>query len=305
MINEQDIRGLHPGHDEWHTHLDNIGPSTPIKRLFSVGRALPDPFRSVAIVGTRRPTVTGLELAHEFARSLAEAGFAIISGLALGIDAAAHRGALEVGGQTVAVLGCGLDVPYPQKNQSLRRQIATRGTLITEYEQGVGPTAWHFPARNRIIVGLAERVLVVEGGLRSGALITARIAGDAGRQIFAVPGSPRNAIAVGPNELIRRNEAALVTTPEQLFEELAMTLTWDKPFESGDRISLSDPEIRVLHALEAVPTSTSKIGYAVGLAPGEVALTLSKLELRGLARRNRTGQFEITHAGVRVSLESA
>lgn len=298
-------RVIGPEDSEWHGHLDDLGPATSIRTLFAIGRRLPDPMRSVAIVGTRRPTVAGLEIAHEFGKALAEAGLAVISGLALGIDAAAHRGALEGGGHTVAVLGCGLDVPYLEKNLPLRRQIAARGTIVSEYEDGTPPTSWHFPARNRVIVGLAERVLVVEGGLRSGAMITARISCDAGRTTFAVPGSPRNAVAIGPNELIRRNEAALVAKPEHLFEELASQLTWEKPFQRGDRISLAEPEKRVLHALDAVPVSAAKVGHAVSMPPGEVALNLSKLELRGLARRTRTGHFEITDAGLRVSLESA
>ena len=297
-------RTLLASSDEWHTHLLNIGPAEPVKKLFAVGRRLPDPMRSVAIVGTRRPTVAGREMAYAMARSLAEAGFAVVSGLALGIDAAAHRGALDGGGHTVAVLGCGLDVRYLEKNLPLRKQISLRGTLVSEYPLGTPPNSWHFPARNRIIVGLAERVLVVEGGMRSGALITARIAADAGRTVFAIPGSPRNAVAIGPNELIRRNEAALVTKAEDLFEELASQLTWDQPYAAGDRIQLSEPEERVLHALDALPVSAAKLGNAVSMAPGEVALNLSKLELRGLARRNRMGQFEITEAGLRVSLDS-
>lgn len=305
MTDEQSQRVLGPGDAEWHPHLDNLGPATTIEKLFAIGRPLPDPLQSVAIVGTRRPTVAGLEVAREFGKAIAEAGFAVISGLALGIDAAAHRGALEVGGHTVAVLGCGLDVPYLEKNLPLRRQIAARGTIVSEYPDGTPPNPWHFPARNRIIVGLAERILVVEGGLRSGAMITARISGDAGRTTFAVPGSPRNAVAIGPNELIRRNEAGLVAKPEHLFEELATQLTWDKPFQRGDRISLADPEKRVLHALDAIPASAAKVGHAVSMLPGEVALNLSKLELRGLARRTRTGHYEITDAGLRVSLESA
>jgi len=297
-------RVITPSDDEWHDHLDDIGPAARVGKLYAIGKRLPDPMRSVAIVGTRRPTVAGLEMAFEMAKTLAEAGFAIISGLALGIDAAAHRGALEGAGRTVAVLGCGLDVPYLEKNLPLRKQIASRGTLVSEYPLGTPPTSWHFPARNRIIVGLAERVLVVEGGMRSGALITARIGGDAGRTVFAVPGSPRNAVSIGPNELIRKGEAALVTKADHVFEELAPQLTWDRPYVSGDRIEISEPEKKVLHALDAVPVSAAKLGAAVSMPPGELALNLSKLELRGLTRRTRTGQFEITDAGLRVSLDS-
>lgn len=296
-------RVLTPDSDEWHPHLKELGENPP-SQLYVMGRPLPDPMKSIAIVGTRRPTISGLEIAKEMGIALAEAGFAVVSGLALGIDAAAHRGALEGGGHTVAVLGCGLDVPYLERNMSLRRQIAARGTLVSEYPPGTPPRAGQFPARNRIIVGLCEAVIVVEGGFRSGALITARIANEVGRRVFAVPGSPRNAVAVGPNRLIRSG-ATLVTGADHIFEELAPGVTWDRPYEVGDRRELSQKEIQMLHVLDAVPASSGKIGEAIGMPPGEVALTLSKLELRGLARRTRTGQFEITKTGLQVSMESA
>lgn len=298
------IRVLTPTSEEWPNSLDELGPAEPVSELHVQGRPLPNPLKSIAIVGTRRPTVTGLELAREMAAAVAEAGFAVVSGLALGIDAAAHRGALEAGGHTVAVLGCGLDVRYLERNMSLRRQIAARGTLVSEYPQGTPARAEHFPARNRIIVGLSDAVIVVEGGFRSGALITARIGNEAGRKIFAIPGSPRNAVAIGPNELIRSG-ATLVTDVQQVFDDLAPGLTWDRPYRSGDRRVLTDIELRVLHSLDAVPVTAGRIGAATDMAPGEVALTLSKLELRGLARRTRTGQYEITKSGLEVSLDTA
>lgn len=293
-----------PEADEWHNHLSNLNGVDPVTVLHVKGRPLPDPLKSVAIVGTRRPTATGLDLAHEMAVALAEAGFAIVSGLALGIDAAAHRAALEVGGHTVAVLGCGLDVRYLERNMPLRRQIATRGTLISEYPDGTPARAEHFPARNRVIVGLCEAVVVIEGGFRSGALITARIANGAGRTVFAVPGSPRNAVAVGPNELIRAG-ATLVTGPNHVLEEMASHLAWVEPYKPFERASLSQAEARVLHTLDAVPVTAGRIGEVTGIAPGKVALMLSQLEVRGLARRTRTGQFEITKAGLKASLETA
>lgn len=300
-----DARQLRPADGEWPRFLSELGGARPPEEIFVQGRHLPRPESTIAIVGTRRPTVAGLEIAEELARAVAEAGFAVVSGLALGIDAAAHRGALDGGGHTVAVLGCGLDVPYLERNMSLRRQISARGTLVSEYPYGTPPRPAHFPARNRIIVGLADWVLVVEGGIRSGALITARIGLDAGRKIFAVPGSPRNAVAIGPNELIRTGQAALVTCADHLFQEMAPGLTWQEPYHSGDRPNLDDSELRVLHALDAVAVSCAQVGASVGMAPGDVMLNLSKLELRGLARRDRIGHFEITKAGVRVSLNSA
>jgi len=300
----REARVLTPDSDEWHDHLNNLKEAEPVSTLYVKGRPLPDPLKSVAIVGTRRPTVTGLELAHEMAVALAEAGFAIVSGLALGIDAAAHRAALDVGGHTVAVLGCGLDVRYLERNMPLRRQIAARGTLISEYPDGTAARAEHFPARNRVIVGLCEAVVVIEGGFRSGALITARIANGAGRTVFAVPGSPRNAVAVGPNELIRAG-ATLVTGPNHVLEDMASHLTWVEPYQPFERGSLSEGEIQVLHTLDAVPVTAGRIGEMTGMPPGKVALVLSQLELRGLARRTRIGQFEITKAGLTASLETA
>jgi DNA processing protein len=298
-------RLLKPNGGEWPTQLNELGPHRTPLTLFAEGKPLPKSERAIAIVGTRRPTHSGLELAGEFARAVTEAGYAVVSGFALGIDATAHRACLEAGGHTVAVLGCGLDVNYPERHGALRRQVRARGTLVTEYEPGTPPHSYHFPSRNRIIVGLVRAVIVIEGGLRSGALITARIANDSDRTVFAVPGSPRNAVAIGPNELIRRGEAALVANPEHLFEALAPEVTWDRPYQPGDRPDLSDSELRVLHALESVPINADQICNAFKLQPGEVSLALAKLELRGLARRTRTGRFEITEAGIRISLATA
>lgn len=300
-LEQREVIPLDP---EWPARMSDLGPAQPPSILHVSGRELPGPERSIAIVGTRRPTISGLEIAKQMAVALAQAGFSIISGMALGIDAAAHRGALEAGGNTVAVVGCGLDVEYPQRNQTLRKQILARGTVVSEYPLGTPVWPGNFPARNRIIVGLSSAVIVVEGGLRSGALITARIANDAGRTVFAVPGSPRNAVAIGPNELIRAG-ATLVTCPEHLFDELAPALTWTRPYEAGDRVELGREEARVLHLLDAVPVSVDKLCHSLELPPGKVALTLSQLELRGLARRTRSGQFEITAAGLNASLVSA
>lgn len=299
------IRSVRPRDPEWPGLLSELDGADPVDRIFVAGRELSDPQKTVAVVGTRRPTVSGLEIARQMASALCEAGFCVVSGLALGIDAAAHQGALEAGGHTVAVLGCGMDILYPQRNLGLRRQIAARGTLVTEYPLGTPVFPSNFPARNRIIVGLSKAVIVVEGGLRSGAMITARLANDCGRTVFAVPGSPRNAVAIGPNELIRSG-ATLVTDPQQVFDDLAPSETWTQPYIPGaESIGLEDPELLVLHALDAVPSSPDKIGAATGQRPGEVALALSKLELRGFARRTRAGQFEITDAGLRVSLARA
>ena len=300
-------RILVPDDSEWPDGLWAVGPRGLPDRLFVRGRPLPRCGESVAVVGTRRPTTTGIELAEKFATALAEAGFVVVSGLAVGIDAAAHRAALEAGGHTAAVLGCGFHQRYPAPNVHLRKQIEARGTVVTEYEPEVEAQPYMFPRRNRIIVGLSKAVVVIEGGLKSGALITGQIAFDAGREVFAVPGSARNPVGLGPNHLIRKSMATLVTNPKQMFEELAPACIWEDPYRPGDTIQLDPAEERVLHTLEGVPASIEEIGKAVSdppMAPGELMLILSKLELRGLARRTRTGRYEITEAGLRVSLET-
>lgn len=298
-------RLITPSADEWPDRLNELGPEEPPKQLYLEGKGLPDPARAIAVVGTRRPTTTGLEIAAEMSTAFAEAGLVVVSGLALGIDAAAHRAALEAGGHTVAVLGCGIDVLYPQRNVGLHRQIATRGTLVTEYPPGAPPLARHFPSRNRIIVGLVSHVLVVEGGFRSGALITARIALDANRDVFAVPGSPRNAVSVGPNKLIRTDQARLAGTPQDVFDHIAPGAMWKEPYSPGRGPVLDDDERDVLHSLESVAYSVDRIAHALGRPHGEVALALAKLELRGMAQRTRVGLFQITDAGTRASLASA
>ncbi|HEY7875166.1 MAG TPA: DNA-processing protein DprA, partial [Actinomycetota bacterium] len=172
-------RVITPADEEWPPQLDELGPARPPKQLFVRGRPLEAGRRTVAVVGARRPTAAGIEAAETLTRGLVEAGFAIVSGMAMGIDAAAHAAAIDAGGYTVAVLGCGLDVIYPARNRQLRARIESAGTLLTEYPEGTEPAAFHFPERNRIVAGLAAAVLFVEGGERSGGLITARAALDA------------------------------------------------------------------------------------------------------------------------------
>jgi DNA processing protein len=235
-------------------------------------------------------------------RGLVEAGFSIVSGLAIGIDAVAHRTALASGGYTIAVLGCGLDIDYPQKNAALRRKIERAGTLVSEYPPGSPPASFHFPERNRIIAGLAAGVLYVEGSERSGGRITARAALDANRAVFAVPGSIRNPLACGPNELIRTSQAALVMHVKHICDELEPGLVWDEPVDWGpvrSPVTLSDPEERVLGFLDDAPAAIDLIAKGVGLKPGEAAMALSRLEIRGFVTRRRDG-YELSNAGARV-----
>jgi DNA processing protein len=285
---------------EWPSDLNELGPHDPPQRLYACGEIIPVG-TSVAVVGARHATAAGIEVAETLARGLAEAGCTVVSGLAVGIDAAAHRAALRAGGHTVAVLGCGLDIDYPGRNRGLRKQIAERGTVVSEYPHGTPPHAWHFPARNRIIVGLSSAVIVVEGTIKSGALVTARLALDANRGVFAVPGSVRNAMATGPNELIRTGQAGLVTSVEHIFEELAPNLVWR---DSVDPIrppgpAVTDEELDVLAILDDQPLTTDRVAAHVGISSGKAALILSRLEIRALARRGYMG-YSIAAAGARA-----
>lgn len=302
QLDQPAIRTITPSSDEWHRGLGELGPERPPTRLFVIGRPLPQRERAVAVVGARNATLAGIEAAEGLAQGLAEAGFAVVSGLAAGIDTAAHRAALRAGGHTVAVLGCGLDVYYPPRNQPLQKQIAGAGTVVSEYEQATQPFARNFPERNRIIVGLATAVVVVEGGLKSGALITARIALDANRAVFAVPGSIRNPIAQGPNNLIRTSQAKLVTEVADILEDLAPELVWGEPEERtvmAGNLHLEDREIEVLTPLDDVPASPDSVRASTGLTHGALALALARLEVRGLVLRRRGG-YEITNAGARA-----
>lgn len=245
----------------------------------------------IAVVGTRRPSGVGLEVATRMARSLAEAGAVVVSGMAVGIDGAAHRAALEAGGRTVAVLGCGLDVDYPRKNRALRQAVARAGTLVTEYPPGTPPLKQHFPQRNRIIAGLSHGVIVIEGAITSGALVTARLALDCDRNVYALPGSVANPMAAGPNELLRTSQAALVTSINHVFEDLAPLLRFESEAGSDEDPGAGLPEEQraVLRALDDSPTPQEALAGRVQLEPGRLAIALAMLEAKGLAVRGYGG----------------
>jgi DNA processing protein len=294
-------RVIYPDDLEWPESLNELGSYRPPARLFVAGKQLSPAPKSIAIVGTRRPTAAGLEVASGLARGLVEAGFSIVSGMAIGIDSAAHAAALDAGGRTIGVLGCGLDVAYPRANMALRSRMLASGTLVGEYSEGTPPRAAHFPERNRIIAGLSAGVVFVEGSARSGGRITARLALDANRFVFAVPGSVRNPMAAGPNELIRRNQAALVTEVAHVCEELAPGLVWSESRRSyaEAEAEVGGAEQLILGLLDDAPVAPDVLGERLEMPPGRVALSLAKLEVRGLAIRN-DGGYEISERGARV-----
>lgn len=293
-----DHRSIGRRDPEWPKILNELGEACP-QRLFVSGQAVESDKPIVAIVGSRRPTAVGMAMAETFGHDLAQAGFTIVSGLATGIDAIAHKAALAAGGTTIAVVGCGLDVAYPHRNLALRRLIDQRGSVLSEYEAGTPPHPHHFPARNRIVSGLSTGVVVIEGGERSGALITARLGIDQNRLVFAVPGSPWNPMAAAPNALIRSSQALLVTEPEHVFEELAPKLAWDKEDSSPlhpDAPNLEDDDVMTLHVLTDQPLSAERISRCAGVPPSRGTLALSRLTARGFAVRSPIG-YRITATG--------
>ncbi len=244
---------------------------------------------AVAIVGTRHASRYGLKQAETLGGSLARAGFTVVSGMARGIDTAAHRGALKAGGRTIAVLASGVLAPYPPENKELSEQIAQQGCLLSEAAPTMPPHSAMFPQRNRIISGLTLGTIVVEAADRSGALITARHAGEQNRQVFAVPGQIDNRLATGTNRLIR-DGARLVTSIDDVLEELG-PLAQETRREDGTSIrspaelSLNEIETQVLQAIEKGGSLIDEITVCSGLPVQRVLATVSVLEMRGLVRK--------------------
>jgi DNA processing protein len=223
---------------------------------------------AVAIVGARACSPYGEQVARMLGRELAAAGLVVVSGLARGIDGEAHRGALDGGGDTVAVLGCGIDRDYPAAHARLARAIAERSLIVSEYEPGVEPLPFRFPARNRIVAGLCAATVVVEARERSGALITADFALDEGREVFAVPGEVTSRLSDGTNALLRLGATPL-TCAADVLEAFGIE---------------SEPPQRAAHPLlDLLPASADELAQKTGLAPGELAAALAELELAGLA----------------------
>lgn len=257
--------------------------------------------RAVAIVGARNASANGRRLAGEFARDLGAAGLVVVSGLARGIDTAAHRGALESG--TIAVVAGGVDVAYPPENEALQREIAERGALVAELPPGTVPQARHFPRRNRLVSGLALGTLVVEAAPRSGSLITARFALEQGREVFAVPGSPLDPRCRGTNNLIREG-ATLAETAADVLQALdgVIRVATDAPepfalaeeaAPSGGDDAIAAARAEVLSQLGPAPAAVDDLIRHTGVPAGLLRMALLELELAGRLER---------HAGDRVAL---
>jgi DNA processing protein len=251
----------------------------PPRTLFLRGSASADVLEqaAVAIVGARACSPYGSQVARMLGRELAAAGLVIISGLARGVDGEAHRGALEADGITVAVLGCGIDRDYPAAHAELARRICERGLIVSEYEAGVEPAPWRFPARNRIIAGLAAATVIVEARERSGALITADFALEDGREVFAVPGEITSTLATGTNRLLGQGATPLTSADDVL--ELFGLAASQRP--AAPRIGANAAS--VVERLTESAASADELARATGLEPGPLAAALAELELAGLA----------------------
>ena len=295
--------------DRYPTLLKNISDVPPI--LYTLGQAEILKLPQLAIVGSRNPTHGGVDIAHDFAAHLTSMGMTVTSGMAMGIDAAAHKGALDTmakdvsgHGFTVAVTGTGLDRVYPAKNREIAHQIAENGVLVSEYAPGTPPLPGNFPRRNRIISGLSMGVLVVEAALQSGSLITARLATEQGREVFAVPGSIHHALAKGCHALIR-DGAKLVETAQHILEELGgfREILDDSEVENqsakssnqeedhNSLINADDEYKQVLKCIDFEPTSVDKVVERSGLTADAVCSMLLVLELQGYVKALSGGYY--------------
>jgi len=252
----------------------------------------------VAVVGARNASAGAVKLAREFAAALAEAGFVVVSGLARGIDGAAHRGAMPA---TIGVIASGIDIAYPPEHAELQEQVARQGLLLAEQPPGTEPRGSHFPTRNRIIAGLASGTLVVEAAPKSGSLITARLAGEAGREVMAIPGSPLDARAQGCNQLIREG-AVLVQAPEDVAELLSdfdgtPRSTFREPLPAGwdaaaEDLAEAEPA-DIAGLLTTAPVAVDELIRQSGAGAAEVQMALLELELTGRLVRHAAGRVSL------------
>lgn len=263
------------------TRLREIEQSPPV--LYVRGNLQPEDDWAVAIVGTRRLSPYGRQVAAEISAALARSGVTVVSGLARGVDAVAHKAALDASGRTLAVLGSGVDRIYPPEHRKLAAEIANSGAIISDYPPGTPPEGINFPPRNRIISGLSLAVVIVEAGKSSGALITAEFAAEQGREVFAVPGSITAPQSVGTNRLIQQGARPLLD-PAEVLESLNLTMRYQH--QTAKRILPADEtESRLLELLSQVPTHVDEIYKHVELPIEKVTATLALMELKGMVRQ--------------------
>jgi DNA processing protein len=288
----RELKAIEREHVEVRSVLDQTYPARlrmitdPPPLLYITGTLTEQDELAVAIVGARRATAAGRTMTEELSRDLAGAGVTVVSGLARGVDAAAHRGALAAQGRTIAVLGCGIDRTYPPEHERLRRQIEEQGAILSEVPMGAPPHSHHFPRRNRIISGLSMGVVVTEAAVGSGSLITARLATEQGREVFAVPGFVKEDTSRGTNALLKEG-AALVERAQDVIDailpqlEPALRLRLQPSHAKRKEIRhLSEEEQRVHDALSYDPRTVDEVIASTGLSVSIVMVSLLSLELR-------------------------
>ncbi len=287
LSEHKDIKILTLPQNDYPENLKNIYDPPPV--LYLKGN-IPGK-KAIAIVGTRSASHYGLEIAERLAFELSNLGFTIVSGMAEGIDTAAHKGALRAGGSTVAVFGCGLDIIFPPSNRELSREIVEKGALVSEFSLGTPPDKWTFPRRNRIISGLSLGVIVVEGNYDSGAMITAKLALEQGREVFAVPGLIDSHKSKGPHWLIKQG-AKLVESPDDVLEELKMIVPEIQKrqkeaeiAQEKDYSSLSNKEIQLVEVLSNEPVHIDILSARSNLPIYEISSLLVQLEIKGFVKQ--------------------
>jgi DNA processing protein len=279
--------------DEYPARLKEVDDRPPV--LYVRGTLNPDDEWAVAIVGTRRATPYGRQAAEHFASDLSRHRITIVSGLARGIDAVAHRAALASGGRTIGVMACGLDLVYPPEHAKLAQEIMQHGCLVSDYPIGTQPRSEYFPRRNRILSAISLGVLVVEGDVDSGALITARLALDQNREVFAVPGSIYSPTYRGANKLIRDGEAKLVANAEDILEELNLTMATHQ-LELREVLPADPTEARLLKVITNQPIHIDEVQRMSGLPISTVSGALAMLELKGMVKQVGPMNFVKAHA---------
>ena len=293
---ERELNAIERGRIEVRSALDPTYPARlkmiadPPPLLYITGALTEQDELAVAIVGARRATAAGRAMTEELSRDLARAGMTVVSGLARGVDAAAHRGSLAAQGRTIAVLGCGIDQTYPREHEQLRRQIEERGAILSEVPMGAPPHSHHFPRRNRIISGLSLGVIVTEAAISSGSLITARLAAEQGREVFAVPGFVKEDTSRGTNALLKEG-AALIERAQDVIDavmaqlEPALRLRLQPSREQNERADqLGKEEQLVYDTLSYDPLTVDDVIAITGLSVSTVMASLLSLELRQRVR---------------------
>ena len=263
---------------QYPTLLKEIHDPPPV--IYAEGSLAALKLPSLAIVGTRRPTASGRKTAREFAFALSKQGLTITSGLAIGIDAEAHEGCLAAEGRTIAVMATGIDCIYPRQHARLAERICQDGLLLTEFSLKVSPNAGHFPRRNRIISGLSLSILVVESSVKSGSLITARMALEQNRSVLAIPGSIYNDQSKGCHYILQQG-ATLVTTPREVLDEVT---GWQMPYSSEKAVLVEDKDETFVRHIGYDLTTVDDVLSASGLSVAEVICNLAEFELQGLIK---------------------